>query len=428
MTTEKYYFNKMENKKVDRRKATLYITKKEFGLLLLLLMMIFQNPLGQMVSFFSYMDELVALSGILLMFLNCKTYFKTIKKVNEIIFPLAFSAFMFCGIIGNIIYKYQPFKVALLDVFTNMKFYCSVAFGMYVCKNICIDKFKNNSLIIFKFTSVVMFALFLADRFINIYDGEYRFGIKTAKLFFNHPTYLAAAIIAILCVFTLFYEPNNNVYILGHIIMLIFTLRSKAMIAAFIYVILFWFVQKKEKKIRIWHILMIALCAIYFAWDSISFYFGDNITTARSVMLLTSFIIMRDYFPIGTGFGTYASHQAASNYSPVYEKYGFSNIYGLSLNYTNQYFDDQYWPIIFGQTGVLGTIFYLLAFFVFVNKCWKLRNYNKMFFFSAIFGIAYLLISSTAEAAFNNPIAAPIGMIIGMLFSFEKENVSNFVR
>lgn len=57
---------------------------------------------------------------------------------------------------------------------------------------------------------------------------------------------------------------------------------------------------------------------------------------------------MRDYFPLGTGFATYASEQARKNYSPIY------TMYGLNTGETpmdSKFLNDVFWSIIFAQGG-----------------------------------------------------------------------------
>ena len=157
------------------------------------------------------------------------------------------------------------------------------------------------------------------------------------------------------------------------------------------------------------------------AWSQIAFYYIKlSGTSARSAMLLTSFRIMRDYFPIGTGFGTYASHGAAVNYSPVYAKYGFELIYELRNASTGTFFDDQFWPIIFGQTGVLGTVCYLYYLFQLFIKIKHIRIVNAGAYVACLFLFLYLLVSSTAEPAFNNSIAVPMACVLGGAFKLSQ--------
>lgn len=165
----------------------------------------------------------------------------------------------------------------------------------------------------------------------------------------------------------------------------------------------------------------------FFAWSQIYFYFIElSGNSARSVMLLTSFVILKDYFPIGTGFGTFASHSAAVNYSPVYSKYGFEFIYELRNATEGTFFDDQFWPIILGQTGVIGTICYCYLLFHLFNIIQKLYRLDENSYIAALFCFIYLLVSSIAEPAFNNSVAIPLAFVIAI--ALKRRMISKIVR
>lgn len=78
------------------------------------------------------------------------------------------------------------------------------------------------------------------------------------------------------------------------------------------------------------------------------------------MLTIKAFEIARDYFPIGVGFASYASHTAAIAYSPVYYLYGVNSIWELSPNNPHAFLDDTFWPIIVAQSGFIGTICYLI--------------------------------------------------------------------
>ena len=65
---------------------------------------------------------------------------------------------------------------------------------------------------------------------------------------------------------------------------------------------------------------------------------------------------MKDYFPLGTGFATYASDSAFKNYSPVYIKYGFLSESEVSP--ASYFMNDTFWSIIIAQTGFIGILLY----------------------------------------------------------------------
>ena len=95
-----------------------------------------------------------------------------------------------------------------------------------------------------------------------------------------------------------------------------------------------------------------------------------NETSARYNLIAAAAKITKDYFPIGAGFGSFGSEMSRQFYSPLYHKYGISNVYGLSESY-NSYINDNYWPMIFAQFGIVVGIVVLIRFvrlFFLINK------------------------------------------------------------
>ena len=104
-------------------------------------------------------------------------------------------------------------------------------------------------------------------------------------------------------------------------------------------------------------------------------------------------------------------------------KYGFNAIYELRNSVDGTFFDDQFWPIILGQTGIIGTISYIILLSYVIKKILRVKNTNKYSYMVGIFLFAYLLVASIAESAFNNSIAVPMAMLIGIII---KQN--NIIR
>ena len=169
---------------------------------------------------------------------------------------------------------------------------------------------------------------------------------------------------------------------------------------------------------KLWHILLIGVLGLYIAWDQISFYYVElSGQSARSVLTKTSFEIMKEYFPIGTGFGTFASDVAGEYYSPVYVKYGFTQIYELQRE--SNFLSDTFWPIIIGQTGFIGTVCYLIALVRLFLKTIKVRLADWGAYAAVLFIFIYLLVSSTSEPAFCNAVAIPLAMMLGYALHIE---------
>lgn len=81
-------------------------------------------------------------------------------------------------------------------------------------------------------------------------------------------------------------------------------------------------------------------------------------TTARARLYDTSERIASSEFPLGVGFGRFASYGSRIFYSPVYAQYELNYVWGLSKKYP-QFIDDTSWPSIIGEAGYGGLAIYL---------------------------------------------------------------------
>lgn len=379
--------------------------------------LLLENPISSVIPAFKYMDELFPFLGIAILLYRTLCNGKLKIKKTSLGIVLALAVFSLSGFMGNLLYEYQPISIALKDFWVNLKFFLSILSGYLL---FCVWEPEQQSSVIVKhakFAVVVLFSFLLLDLVFQIFPVmDYRYGLRAEQLIFGHSTYLAGAAVFLVAVLTAFYEKSHNKYILMGLILQVFTLRGKAIAGAVVYIIVFFFVLQKRKKLKLWHIVLVCIAALWIGWEQISFYYVDlDGQSARSVLTTTSLEILKDYFPIGTGFGTYASSSAGEFYSPVYVKYGFLDIYELDGVGTD-FFDDTFWPIIIGQTGAIGTLSYLAAIVLLLKKVLEKRKLNNYAYAAGIYMFAYLLISSTSEPAFNNSIAIPIAMMFGCIF------------
>lgn len=104
----------------------------------------------------------------------------------------------------------------------------------------------------------------------------------------------------------------------------------------------------------------------------IGLYGGENSyeTVARPALYYQSVNIANDFFPLGSGQGTFGSIPVNIVYNPIYYDYGLNGIYGLGETGEN-FKMDTHWSNILGENGYLGTLLYLLLF------CYPLRYLRK---------------------------------------------------
>lgn len=81
---------------------------------------------------------------------------------------------------------------------------------------------------------------------------------------------------------------------------------------------------------------------------------------ARIALYVQSVEIAKDFFPLGTGQGTFGSIPVNIIYSDVYYDYELSGIWGLAPNDRVNFKMDTHWASILGEMGVLGLIVYVI--------------------------------------------------------------------
>ena len=86
-------------------------------------------------------------------------------------------------------------------------------------------------------------------------------------------------------------------------------------------------------------------------------------TQARTALHLKCIDVARDYFPWGSGLGTFASQPAYDDYSPLYYLYGLDKVRGLEpfagRGGNHSFLLDTWWPHIVAEFGVFGTLLFL---------------------------------------------------------------------
>ena len=191
------------------------------------------------------------------------------------------------------------------------------------------------------------------------------------------------------------------------------TILKKTMISNVI-VWLFFFIYhaKSTAKLRLIFLSFLLLVIGYFF---IGKELGDNIQEnseyldkfgpeehVRLGMYIASFNIITDYFPFGSGMGTFASLSSITGgYSQIYYDYGVSNIGANSpeeVALGHHTLLDTYWPHIFGELGFLGTILFLYLWFFPIKLAFVcLKTTEDPFIKGVSFYILLMVITMTWE-------------------------------
>ena len=265
------------------------------------------------------------------------------------------------------------------DIYKKINTYCIWFFWLTIC------------------LSIVDFLLGdIYKDFFHIYSDS-RFDIIAVSGFFAHPSDNASCLLICIILFITFYRKHHIKFLLFIGTFLLMTFRVKEIVSFFILTPIFS-EKNIKKKIIIIVIIIFAMSGIYkhIMPKHFNAYFGDvyNTQYARNALTITSAVIAKENFPFGEGFGRFGGHISAKFYSLVYEKYSISNVFGLSEEF-NSFIADTFWPMILGESGLLGLLLYLLIlFYVFLpffnkQKCLDknsiaIRNVFLMFLIISI--------------------------------------------
>lgn len=271
---------------------------------------------------------------------------------------------------------------------------------------------------------LLVFIIFI-DFIFKIYPRLPRYGIYSIELFFKHPSRFGFAFSFIFLVLLPKFYKSNKQLLLAVLLVGLLSLRVKYF--GFVgFSLIFMFYGKRLFRVpKLYFISFIAVLGVimlWLFWDQFKMYFvfiSLDTAWSRAVVLYYSFIIGYDFFPLGTGFGTYSSYYSGVHYSWVYDLYGINRVFGISRLYWG-FVADQYWPMVLGQFGYFG----FLSFVLIIYNYFKLflthikgniNNSLYYYFISAILGLLLLLVDSTSDAIFTQQRAVVMFIYFGLI-------------
>lgn len=400
-------------------KKVIYL--KSFIVSLILLGYVLQVALQRTVPLISYYDEMCAIFAYI--YLGYSLIAGKVNKETKIgLFIMILTTGI--GVISNLYYGVQSnWKAIGTDMINMFKvyitFFASYEFFKKNATNINVQKYLN---FFCKMIVLPGFILAVCNLFFDVgMYTEYVYGMRAFHYVFNRVGSLN--VISVACIIVLTEQLNflgesekkvQKIFIFMALCLLISTLRTRAFAFAIIYAVgYFYFVKEKKVKIKWGAIIAVGMVGLYVAYPKLQYYFGENVNTARSVLLRYGITTAREYWPLGAGFGSYGTAAAKSYWSSLYNKYEFNNYYGMSQE-NGQFLTDNYWPAIAGEFGFVGLfLMVLLLAWVYriIIKETEMCNITR---FTALFGIVSLTIASTVSSSFFNFTNILVMSLIGL--------------
>lgn len=381
----------------------------------LYLLLIFNGAifnLALLPDFCGLWDETITVLLILLSFLKL---FKKNKGCfflnNDFYFLAPWLIILITGMISNLIWDYAgSWQAVIRDMVGFLKFplcFIAIRFLEYDKKIRCFLENKG-----FKFLKVIIIVIFVFGVFSLFKDiglsqsNELRHGIYSYQFLFNHPNSLGLVMVLLLCLVDSFENKHNFNYIIMCLGTLVLTMRTKilAFVAVFIYV---KYGEKWSQKYKaiFWVGATCLILLISYGKLSVVMKWTES---GRMSFWSGSFNLAEKCFPMGSGFGTFASHVSGKYGSKVYSFMHIKEIFDAQGNPTAVLGDTGY-PYYIAQFGIIGITLLILS----VKKLIKIIN-NKMNW-SALLLLIYLGIALTGESTLLNAgveIAATLAVIL----------------
>lgn len=388
-----------------------------------LLLFCIQDAVQDSFSPMKYLDEAAGLLFVPVFLLRLRQNRLARRPSRELLIFLGLLAvFWLSGWVSTAMHHYQPMSNAVKDSYLALKFFLTGGASYLIFKELPDFRWLEQHL----WKAVCALAALLAvlcvlDLIFGLFYTETRYGQPAIKLFYDSYTALVA-VCSLLCAICLRMYEYHQKKVLIPLALLFFvmlnTKRVKALGAMLCIFLVYMYAFRRHKKISRKVLIPAGICVgiavISIVWQLFYYYYQLGSESARLILTIAAPYIANDYLPWGTGWATFGSAFSAEPYSPVYVMYGINMVWGLSPNW-HQFISDTFWPMLLVQCGMIGFLAYIGVTVMLVRAVFRFRNPSV--FASGMVPVLYLLLASSSESAFVNPLAVPFAFWLGFLFA-----------
>lgn len=336
-------------------------------LILLLVATFFYSFLTVFFNFqwFNLTDEIIIIIGILYWL------FKLIRfgrcNITSFKIILAIIIFSTIGFLSNLVSNINV-NTSLLGMFLVIKaFLIYIIFSDYNWSEKDVDKIKKILTIIFYCIIIYGFISYFVPS-LAIFNSEEILELKGNFMlsFFDKPGIFATIILfATVYAFVYYINEGEKKYLVFFCIALICLILAGRFKSLFALGLSCGFYLVKKKSFSKIYIVLVAAVLLFLSSgvlqdilnNRVEIYLlrDDLLSVPRWALYYYGFLIAIRYFPLGSGFSTYASYTSTLNYSELYYEYELSTKYGFTPQ-SPIFLTDTYWPSIIGETGFIGVI------------------------------------------------------------------------
>lgn len=332
--------------------------------------------MDDLIPVIGYFDELIVLSCL---FYLLPMIAKSGMVLSKSGYVLLFILYSFWALSVTVFSK-GNFFLGFQQYFIDSKFFivALVASSFLACKIISFEKVLKFILLI-NIPFVIMQWL-LPDLFNTVFPrgGDGLFALMSGVIvprfsgIFDFAGILSAVSAAGLCYFWFAYSVHGNrvnvFYICLALTLLMLTISRAEFLAAAtaIFLTSMLSIYGAGRKIFYIFIVVMTLFLSFFLLQEYLFHalvelgmitYGYDDLAPRALFLNTSLSIANDFFPFGSGLGTFGGVVAANSDSDLYYKYLIAYEWYYQYGW---FLTDTYWPKFIAESGYLGAAFYFL--------------------------------------------------------------------
>ena len=396
------------------------ISKQRIAYGLIFIFILLNTIFEQYIPAFGYLDESAAIISMLYIFIHIKwvSHFTTTRYILLLLLITIAT-----GIIGNVIWGYQESVIAVLkDILAYVKTPI-IACALIVRKGITKkndDQALDVAYALSKcfVTVTFVFGMISLTKDIGM-SYDFRRGIFSFKFLFSHPTFLASSLVlasATLAAYDRASFKSKLFFYIETVITLILTMRDKAIAYAVLFAILVFFIPnlRRVRKMTILLASTIALVIAYFISRSKVQEYLTWSWSPRAALYTNGISVLKNCFPIGSGFATFASSISGEYYSKLYYLFGMNMKPGVG---PGDYVDlgDAGMAYYIAQFGILGLILFIAVLtLIFKEALFIYRNQNGKVK-ATILILGYIIVSILFENVLTNESGAT-SMIVLMIY------------
>ena len=317
---------------------------------------VLQDKLG--ISFVSFLDEILILFLVISFFLNKKKIMRWEK-----IFLSILLAWGMWGCISSVL-RGVSIGITLSGMILQLKNYLIVV----IVAGIRWTRF--DILRILKALKHIYFVVIILGFVFYFFPSVALFkNIYMTSVFNGEPLFATMMVPVGIYAFVMYIQKREKkqLALLGIVFVCLILATTIKNIISLLLACAFYFTTQKGNRRRKMNFIMLGMLGLVaFSPYIISifsieiegnFLVPEAINRPRWMLYRYGFKIAKDFFPFGSGFGTYAtSISYTKHYSDIYGLYGIDTRYGFQKGDV-LFLQDSYWPAVMGETGFIGVIF-----------------------------------------------------------------------